>query len=103
MESGCFRPSLGPLKHLIADTQYHSFAYTDFTVCLLLLKDGKGLIGLSDLPVKDSITEQRNAAALEDALTKLIRLRLDQTDADLESASPVSCVPIKAVDDTKLN
>ena len=103
MESGCFGPSLGPLNHLINDVQYHTFNMSNVTVCFLALKDGNGLIGMSDLRGNAFTKEDNEAAALEDALTKLIRLRLNQTDADLESASPVSCVPIKAVDDTKLN
>ena len=74
-----------------------SFAYTDFTVCLLLLKDGTGLIGLSDLPVKDFTTEQRDAAAREDALVKLIHLRLNQTDADSDRVPTLNDEPFEAV------
>ncbi len=103
MESGCFGPSLGPLKHLINDVQYHTFNMSNVTVCFLALKDGNGLIGMSDLRGNAFTKEDNEAAALEDALTKLIRLRLNQTDADSENVSSVNCVPIKAVDDTKLN
>ncbi len=103
MESGCFGPSLGPLNHLINDVQYHTFNMSNVTVCFLALKDGNGLIGMSDLRGNAFTKEDNEAAALEDALTKLIRLRLNQTDADSESVSSVNCVPIKAVDDTKLN
>ncbi len=103
MESGCFGPSLGPLKHLINDVQYHTFNMSNVTVCFLALKDGNGLIGMSNLRGNAFTKEDNEAAALEDALTKLIRLRLNQTDTDSESVSSVNCVPIKAIDDTKLN
>ena len=103
MESGCFGPSLGPLKHLINDVQYHTFNMSNVTVCFLALKDGNGLIGMSDLRGNAFTKEDNEAGALQDALAKLIRHNLNQTDADSESVSSVNCVPIKAVDDTKLN
>lgn len=97
MESAGFGPSLGPLKHLIDDIQYYTFPYTNITVCLLLLRDGKGLIGMSDLPVKDFTTDESNAAALQDALVKLIRLECDQTDADSDSVPTINGEPFEAV------
>ena len=103
MESGCFGPSLEPLEHLINDVQYHTFNMSNVTVCFLALKDGKGLIGESALLGDEFTLAKNEAAALQDALVKLLRYRANLTSDDSESASPVSYVPIKAVDDTKLN
>ncbi len=103
MESGCFGPSLESLEHLIEDVQYHTFKGTNVTVCLLALKDCDGLIGMSTLRRDEFTLAKNEAAALQDALVKLIRHDLNSKHhGDSERVSPVSCVPIKAIDDTEL-
>ncbi|WP_419630296.1 hypothetical protein [Thiolapillus sp.] len=104
MESGCFGPSLESLEHLINDVQYHTFNMSNVTVCFLALKDGKGLIGESALLGDEFTLAKNEAAALQDALVKLIRHDLNSKHhGDSERVSSVNCVPIKAVDDTKHN
>ena len=102
MESGPFGPSLESLEHLINDEQYHTFTGTTTTVCCLLLKTGETVLGSSALTIEEFRSElgRGEGVALQDALVKLIRLECNRTDADSESVSHVSCVPIKAVDDT---
>lgn len=103
MESGCFGPSLESLKHLIKDVQYHTFKGTNVTVCFLALKDSNGLIGMSTLRRDEFTLAKNKAAALQNALVKLIRHDLNSKHhEDSERVSSVNCVPIKAVDDTEL-
>ena len=97
MESGCFGPSLEPLEHLINDVQYHTFNMSNVTVCFLALKDGNGLIGMSDLRGNAFTKKDNEAGALQDALAKLIR-------HDLNSKHHGDSVIVpRAVEDTKLN
>ena len=103
MESACFGPSLESLKHLINEVQYHTFNMSNVTVCFLALKDGSGLIGMSALRGDEFTLAKNKAAALQDALVKLIRYRANLTSDDSERVSSADCVPIKAVDDTELN
>ena len=103
MESGCFGPSLESLKHLIKDVQYHTFKGTNVTVCSLALKDNNGLIGMSTLRRDEFTLAKNKAAALQNALVKLIRHDLNSKHhGDSERVSSVNCVPVKAVDDTEL-